>query len=425
MESIEKMVMPMGFGKITKIHQDVPSNICVPLHVALAARRSLDTPSALPTEPVNSSTVLPLNSVSVIPDHSRDCISVATTAPGDENILEAESSGLEFVLPEGYSSGSDFGSPHNSPRLEITHSKCDPEDIAKEFIERLQMSVRKRKAREERWEELHREGKIKLPKEEWLDVRERLECKLSRFFDSMLVITRGWSLLKEQKIEGRTPHGKILRENFFLEAVTPSHPIGAAMDEAIAEWKEADGLEGVSFLDWLGTSAYQRRVADGWHVMYVPDERQHDFMLDTTTQRGIFLRAGKPFSTRKMRAAHATSRRSVGAWVIGPDLAFYAGEFVNGRFHHTSYLAGGAVVCAGEFTVDDNGKLLYISNRSGHYLPGHEHILDALRLLRERGFDLTDVALDIYEPSTDVVARYASALAYLNAHDPRSMYRSM
>ncbi len=56
----------------------------------------------------------------------------------------------------------------------------------------------------------------------------------------------------------------------------------------------------------------------------------------------------------------------------GEPVTLYAGIKVKGKFHHTSFLGGAPVLCAGEFKVE-NGKIVRISLKSGHYRPVELH----------------------------------------------------
>ncbi|MCA9560354.1 MAG: hypothetical protein KC583_17515, partial [Myxococcales bacterium] len=58
-----------------------------------------------------------------------------------------------------------------------------------------------------------------------------------------------------------------------------------------------------------------------------------------------------------------------------------------GRFHHSSFLAGGPVACAGEMVIED-GRVVELTNMSGHYRPP-PFTLDAVReRLVEMGVDV-------------------------------------
>jgi hypothetical protein len=53
-----------------------------------------------------------------------------------------------------------------------------------------------------------------------------------------------------------------------------------------------------------------------------------------------------------------------------------------GKYHHSSLLAGGTVSMAGELQVT-KGKVTYLSNKSGHYLPSAENLVQLLHFLEK------------------------------------------
>ena len=69
-------------------------------------------------------------------------------------------------------------------------------------------------------------------------------------------------------------------------------------------------------------------------------------------------------------------------------------DFETGRFHHSSFVAGAPVAAAGEMTIQ-NGKLLSLSNRSGHYTPQRSSLGLVLERLRQLGsVDLKEVEIE-------------------------------
>lgn len=66
-----------------------------------------------------------------------------------------------------------------------------------------------------------------------------------------------------------------------------------------------------------------------------------------------------------------------------------------GIIHHSTPVAGDSVYAAGEFRFT-NGKLTKLGDRSGHYLPTHQHTRQVLLDLREKGFDLREIELDLF-----------------------------
>ncbi len=62
-------------------------------------------------------------------------------------------------------------------------------------------------------------------------------------------------------------------------------------------------------------------------------------------------------------------------------------------FNHSSYCAGKAVICAGTLGCV-NGKLVYVSNLSGHYKPNTGFLRQFLHILAEEGVDLSEVLVE-------------------------------
>lgn len=92
---------------------------------------------------------------------------------------------------------------------------------------------------------------------------------------------------------------------------------------------------------------------------------------------------------------------------------FFVGESLNGVFHHSSFLAGGAVASAGDIKVV-GGEITAISNNSGHYKPGAAFLWQAVRQLEILGVDLSRVTVEVLSAGdikADVFLKYFSPLA--------------
>jgi hypothetical protein len=70
---------------------------------------------------------------------------------------------------------------------------------------------------------------------------------------------------------------------------------------------------------------------------------------------------------------------------------------VVGHRHHSSLLAGIPVACAGELEAQ-NGTLKWLSNKSGHYAPNVDHLLQILHMLQKKLVPLT-FALTAFMPA--------------------------
>ncbi|HET9642184.1 MAG TPA: hypothetical protein VFP68_02215, partial [Burkholderiaceae bacterium] len=76
---------------------------------------------------------------------------------------------------------------------------------------------------------------------------------------------------------------------------------------------------------------------------------------------------------------------AIAMFVMDHDGNIYAStRRVPGKFHHSSFVAGGAVAAAGEIEVR-NGEVTYISRRSGHYWPSEAQLDQMAENLRSQG----------------------------------------
>jgi hypothetical protein len=82
----------------------------------------------------------------------------------------------------------------------------------------------------------------------------------------------------------------------------------------------------------------------------------------------------------------------------GKDAAFYSHVGKLDTFHHSSFLAGGDVISAGEWIVE-KGKLRKISANSGHYRPTLDSLHRAVLLMNGAWQDDTVVLL--WSPKND------------------------
>ena len=77
----------------------------------------------------------------------------------------------------------------------------------------------------------------------------------------------------------------------------------------------------------------------------------------------------------------------------------YAADHVTNEFHHSSIYAGRPVNFAGELRCD-NGKLLELNNKSGHYKPGAAHAKQFLEWLERHGVVLSGVMFRFVDKRT-------------------------
>ena len=61
----------------------------------------------------------------------------------------------------------------------------------------------------------------------------------------------------------------------------------------------------------------------------------------------------------------------------------YVGDPKAGRFHHSTFMSGKPVLCAGELQVL-GGRITFISNESGHYMPSTQDLMACVGVLQNR-----------------------------------------
>jgi hypothetical protein len=125
-------------------------------------------------------------------------------------------------------------------------------------------------------------------------------------------------------------------------------------------------------------------------VMYDHELAQQDATRITIAGGRMTLPDGKPLDTRLM--VTALTGPGTGIYVVSGEGHLHVAAHATGKRHHSSLLAGAAVACAGELKVSQ-GRLEWISNKSGHYRPEPTHLVQILRY-----FDLNyQLDLDSYD----------------------------
>lgn len=126
-----------------------------------------------------------------------------------------------------------------------------------------------------------------------------------------------------------------------------------------------------------------------WYMDDAEREAHRLFVRD-----GLLLRVRdlRPFDTERGRAHWARPGR--GIYVMDGDGNLYAGpRQIVGRLHHSSFVAGGGVACAGELVVH-RGRPVLFSACSGHYPPGPRDLDRVRQALDEQGVDVASVEFE-------------------------------
>jgi hypothetical protein len=101
-------------------------------------------------------------------------------------------------------------------------------------------------------------------------------------------------------------------------------------------------------------------------------------------------------------------------YVMSEEGNLHVGSHSVGYRHHSTLLAGNNVAGAGEVQVE-KGKLVWISNKSGHYAPSAPHFLQVLHQLQKKAVDLSVVKVKYLSAPPTPAANYDSVGLYLAA----------
>ncbi len=131
-------------------------------------------------------------------------------------------------------------------------------------------------------------------------------------------------------------------------------------------------MQGVAYMDRAGRRSYRVHFVAGHGFC---ESGESVTLLDTSQMSTVF------------------SGNGFGIWVMSKKGNLYVGNHVKGMLHHSSFLAGAKVMCGGELWAR-NGKILFLSGKSGHYQPGKENLDWALNVLEKcvDNFDAIKVA---------------------------------
>jgi hypothetical protein len=191
------------------------------------------------------------------------------------------------------------------------------------------------------------------------------------------------NLLVEMGVLATSPNEKGIARSYWGEALNPKHrPVEGHNDpkaqvnlREIYAKDEAAQLR-FNFYDWLDSKG----VPVGDQVIYMDENMRKQYAVTIS---------GTKIAGRGISEKHRDH-----AFVLSTDGVIYAapkqtsGEV---RIHHSSFMAGAAVACAGIFFVQPGGNIFYVKDYSGHYQPG----IPELKRLKEYlvGIGSGDMAL--------------------------------
>src|SRR5439155_15548923 len=184
----------------------------------------------------------------------------------------------------------------------------------------------------------------------------------------------------------------------WLEAYGDTHYLGEALEEPFREWMRLPESENRSFWEWLKTQPrYYDELERESKLQYFTAAEREAYRI--TVQGGLLyghLPGNKePYDTKSFGAALMNVEEGFAAFVVSATSpAMYAGEAELGKLHHSSFMAGAPVLSAGLIQVEQ-GRLVRITNQSGHYRPCAEHLYNALLFLHRNHLPLSGVRVGV------------------------------
>ncbi|XP_010504033.1 PREDICTED: IQ domain-containing protein IQM3 [Camelina sativa] len=194
----------------------------------------------------------------------------------------------------------------------------------------------------------------------------------------------------------------------WIEAIDPRHRYGHNLHKYYEEWCKADA--GQPFFYWLDVGGgidlelneCQRSKLKQQCIRYLGPQEREEYEYVIVEGKIVHKLTGKFLHT--MHGSEGTKW----IFVMSTFKKLYAGLKKKGRFHHSSFLAGGATLAAGRVIVDD-GVLKTISAYSGHYRPSDDSLDTFLSFLRENAVNLDDVEVHKASEDSDTYEDYVKS----------------
>lgn len=223
---------------------------------------------------------------------------------------------------------------------------------------------------------------------------EKLALKAHSLIRNKRLISKIKKIAGEVAASDELPRGSTLHVDYWQEAIMDKHYFTSDISNLFKVWKEKS--DGLPFEVWISRNysevLSQTRVRK---VQYLGAGQRDIFRVKM--EEGKLLKLDDiPLETSQFTTHFSGAGRAI--FVMDPSGNLYVGPQEVGLHHHSSFLSGGRVICAGEIETDSEGIIVYISNLSGHYRPSANALINFLGVLQESGFDLEDVAVHIGTP---------------------------
>ncbi|MEW5980288.1 MAG: hypothetical protein AB1898_31230 [Acidobacteriota bacterium] len=132
---------------------------------------------------------------------------------------------------------------------------------------------------------------------------------------------------------------------------------------------------------------------------------------------GLFHLAGRDTPYQTSTATDANGNRILDLFAMDDMEFLYVGPPKQaGTFHHSSFLSGKPVLCAGEIALDQ-GKITKVSNSSGHYRPSTRDLLNCVLVL-EKKYSVDTQTLTVSDMATGTDWKSASQFLQRQGRPP-------
>jgi hypothetical protein len=204
--------------------------------------------------------------------------------------------------------------------------------------------------------------------------------------------------------------GKALDSPYLVERATSTHVPLYSGEPAERVYNREKMTTGLDLDDWIRQvlvprseddpnnqyfngrtiNAAQIKVLNNQRVKYCNPKERSDYAI--SIEHGVLKDAsGNPYDTGCKETGFKGKGWAI--YVVDFDGQFYSESHIINEFHHSSFLAGAPVQAAGELAVD-RGRLVGLTNKTGHYKAGPPELARALELLQHGGVDLGTVAVN-------------------------------
>ncbi|XP_030924803.1 IQ domain-containing protein IQM6-like [Quercus lobata] len=188
-------------------------------------------------------------------------------------------------------------------------------------------------------------------------------------------------------------NAKELASPHWLEAIDPHHRYGHNLQYYHAKWLHCESKQ--PFFYWLD-------VGEGKEVNHercsrMKLQQQCIRYLGPAERKAyeVVVQDGKLIFNHSSEFLHTVGGPENAKWifVLSTFKTLYVGLKNKGTFQHSSFMAGGAILCAGRLEVED-GIVKAVWPHSGHYQPTVENFQEFLSFLKERNVDLNNVKVE-------------------------------